>query len=85
MVKSDGSTYTFEYNEDGLRTKLTTPTTTAEYIWHGDRIVHMTRGSYEFHFYYDAQGRPSEIIYKGNPYSYQYNLQGAEMSARSAG
>ena len=56
MVKSDGSTYTFEYNEDGLRTKITTPTVTAEYTWHGDKIVHMTRGSYTMHFYYDAQG-----------------------------
>ena len=52
--------YPLEPEEDGLRTKLTTPTVTAEYIWNGDKIVHLTRGTYSMHFYYDAQGRPSE-------------------------
>ena len=36
----------------------------------------MTQGGHELHFYYDAQGKPSVVIYDGTAYGYLYNLQG---------
>ena len=74
------TTIVYEYNEDGLRTKKTVTVgedeTVTEYILHGKNIVHMTQGTHELHFYYDAQGRPSIVIYDGTAYGYLYNLQG---------
>ena len=71
------TTIVYEYNEDGLRTKKTaTSTGVTEYILHGKNIVHMTQGEHELHFYYDAQDKPSIVIYDGTAYGYLYNLQG---------
>ncbi len=78
----DGVTTTivFEYNEDGLRTKKTVTvgntTTVTEYVLHGKNVVHLTRGTDELHFYYDAQDRPAVVIFNGVAYGYLYNLQG---------
>ena len=67
----------FEYNEDGLRVKKTaTSTGTTEYTLHGKNIVHMAQGSNTLHFYYDAQDKPSIVIFNGTSYGYLYNLQG---------
>ncbi len=70
----------FEYNEDGLRTKKTVTvgntTTVTEYVLHGKNVVHLTRGTDVLHFYYDAQGKPSIIVFNGTAYGYLYNLQG---------
>ena len=71
---------TFEYNEDGLRTKKTvvglSGTVVTEYTLHGKNITHMTRGDDELHFYYDAQNKPAVVVYNGTAYGYLYNLQG---------
>ena len=70
-------TVTFEYNEDGLRTKKTS-TSFGEtvYTLHGKNVVHMTQGGHDLHFYYDAQGKPGIVLFDGTPYAYVYNLQG---------
>ncbi len=51
MTKADGTTVTFEYNEDGLRTKKTS-TSLGETIYtlHGKNVVHMTQGGHDLHF-----------------------------------
>ena len=46
------------------------------YIPHSKNIVHMTQGSNELHFFYDAQNKPAVVVYNGTPYSYVKNLQG---------
>ena len=75
-----GETISFEYNEDGLRTKKTVTvgneTTVTEYLLHGKNVMHLTRGTDELHFYYDAQDKPAEVIFNGVAYGYLYNLQG---------
>ena len=77
QMSKAGETVSFEYNEDGLRTKKTATSTGAtEYILHGKNIVHLTNGTNNLHFYYDAQGRPTIVIYNGTAYGYLYNLQG---------
>ena len=73
-------TVSFEYNEDGLRTKKTVTngegTVTTEYVLHGKNIVHMKNGTNEMHFFYDAQGRPAIVVFNGSSYRYMYTLQG---------
>ena len=46
------------------------------YTLHGKNIVHMTHGSNDLHFFYDAQNRPAIVAYNGAKYAYIYNLQG---------
>ena len=77
---------TFEYNENGLRTKKTRmyyDNTTGDigykatnYTLHGKNIVHLSDGSNNLHFFYDAQNKPAVVIFNGTAYAYLYNLQG---------
>ena len=47
-----------------------------KYTLHGKNVVHMTQGSNELHFFYDAQNKPTVVVYNGTAYSYVKNLQG---------
>ena len=78
MARSlDSYSLTFEYNEDGLRTKKTSSTGyVSEYTWHGTKLTHMKRNTTTMHFFYDAQGRPATLRYGSSTYGYLYNLQG---------
>jgi len=77
---------TFTYNEQGLRTKKSRMfvdettgdicRTETKYTLHGKNVVHMTQGSNELHFFYDASNKPAVVVYNGTPYSYVKNLQG---------
>lgn len=77
---------TFEYNEEGLRTKKTRMYyddatgdigyKATNYTLHGKNIVHMSDGSNDLHFFYDAQNKPAVVIFNGTAYAYLYNLQG---------
>ena len=64
------------YNENGLRVQKTVNGVVTKYTLHGKNIVHMTQGSNELHFFYDAQNKPAVVVYNGTPYSYVKNLQG---------
>ena len=66
----------FVYNEDGLRVQKTVNGEVTKYTLHGKNIVHMTQGSNELHFFYDAQNKPAVVIFNGTAYAYLYNLQG---------
>ncbi len=77
QVTQASETVRFEYNEDGLRVrKIATSTGTTNYIYHGNKLVHLTNGSDSMHFFYDAQGRVAVVDYNGTPYIYLHNLQG---------
>ena len=77
---------TYDYSEDGLRTKKTRmyyDNATGDigykatsYTLHGKNIVHMTENGNELHFFYDAQNKPAVVIFNGTAYAYLYNLQG---------
>ena len=73
-------TVEFKYDHNGLRTqkKVTSGSevTTTEYTLHGKLVTHLTRGSDEMHFFYDAQSRPAMVKFNGALYSYIHNLQG---------
>ena len=76
-MQKSGETVEFIYNENGLRMQKTaTSTGVTKYTLHGKNIVHMTQGSNELHFFYDAQNKPAVVVYNGTPYTYVNNLQG---------
>ena len=80
QMESSGKTINFAYNQDGLRVRKTVSennnTIVTNYILHGKNIVHMTRGTDQFHFFYDAQNRPAIVEYNSTKYGYIHNLQG---------
>ena len=77
---------TFEYNENGLRTKKTRMYfddatgdigyKATNYTLHGNNLMHLSDGSNNLHFFYDAQNKPAVVIFNGTAYAYLYNLQG---------
>ena len=73
---------TYDYDHNGMRVRKTVANTsgyvytTYNYTWHGDQLAHMTKGTDELHFFYDAQGRPAKVDYNGVIYTYVHNLQG---------
>ena len=72
-----GETATFTYNADGLRIKkVCTTTGTTNYTLHGKNVVHMSNGSNNLHFFYDALNRPAVVVFNGTAYGYVHNLQG---------
>ena len=76
-MQKSGETVEFVYNENGLRVQKTATTTgVTKYTLHGKNVVHMTQGSNELHFFYDARNKPAVVVYNNVPYSYVKNLQG---------
>ena len=66
----------FVYNENGLRIQKTVNGVVTKYKLHGKNVVHMTSGTDELHFFYDAQNRPAVVVYTGVPYAYVKSLLG---------
>ena len=75
-MQKSGVTAEFVYNADGLRVQKTVNGVATKYTLHGKNIVHMTSGTDEMHFFYDAQNRPAVVVYNGVPYAYVKSLQG---------
>ncbi len=80
QMSKSGMNVEFKYDHNGLRTqkKVTSggEVTVTDYTLHGKLITHLTRGSDEMHFFYDAQSRPAMVEFNGALYSYVHNLQG---------
>jgi len=75
-MQKSGVTAEFVYNADGLRVQKTVNGVATKYTLHGKNIVHMTSGTDEMHFFYDAQNRPAVVVYNGTAYAYVKSLQG---------
>ena len=75
-MQKAGVTVEFVYNADGLRVQKTVNGVATKYTLHGKNVVHMTSGTDELHFFYDAQNRPTVVVYNGVPYAYVKSLQG---------
>ena len=75
-MQKSGVTAEFVYNADGLRVQKTVNGVATKYTLHGKNVVHMTSGTDELHFFYDAQNRPAVVVYNGVPYAYVKSLQG---------
>ena len=70
----------FAYDHNGLRTQKKVTDhgveTVTNYTLHGKLITHMSQGSNNLHFYYDANSRPAMVNFNGSMYTYVHNLQG---------
>ena len=75
-MQKAGVTAEFVYNADGLRVQKTVNGVVTDYVLHGKNVVHMTSGTDELHFFYDAQNRPAVVVYNGTAYAYVKSLQG---------
>ena len=75
-MQKAGVTAEFVYNADGLRVQKTVNGVVTKYTLHGKNVVHMTSGTDELHFFYDAQNRPAVVVYNGTAYAYVKSLQG---------
>ena len=75
-MQKSGVTAEFVYNADGLRVQKTVNGVVTKYTLHGKNVVHMTSGTDELHFFYDAQNRPAMVVYNGTAYAYVKSLQG---------
>ena len=75
-MQKSGVTAEFVYNADGLRVQKTVNGVVTDYVLHGKNVVHMTSGTDELHFFYDAQNRPAVVVYNGTAYAYVKSLQG---------
>lgn len=75
MTKS-GTTIQFKYDHNGLRVGKVVNGAETKYMLHGKLVTHLTVGSDNLHFFYDAQSRPAKVSYNGTVYTYIHNLQG---------
>ncbi len=75
MVKT-GTNAQFTYDHNGMRIRKIVNGVTTNYTLNGKNVVHMTQGSHDLHFFYDAQGKPAMVRFNGTDYFYVYNLQG---------
>ena len=75
MTKS-GTTIQFKYDHNGLRVGKVVNGTETKYMLHGKLVTHLTVGSDNLHFFYDAQSRPAKVSYNSVIYTYIHNLQG---------
>ena len=78
------TTATFAYNADGLRIQKTVNGVVTDYTLHGKNVVHMTQGTNNLHFWYDAQNHPAIVDFNGIKCAYILNLQGDIVGLKNA-
>ena len=74
---TDGdNTYSYKYNEDGIRTSKTVSGVTTYYNTNNGVILSQTDGTNNWYFQYDTNGTPLGFIYNGTQYFYMINQMG---------
>ena len=76
MTFADGSTTSYKYNADGIRTQKTVNGVTTDYFLEGSTIVAQKTGNDVIWYYFDGDGTRDAIEYGGKVYYYMYNPQG---------
>ncbi len=74
-LTKDGTTYSYKYNFDGLRTYKSDGTNTYNYIWQDGKLISQTGAGNTLKFIYEGD-KPTAINYNGTEYYYVTNLQG---------
>ena len=78
-ASKSGTSLSFAYDANGLRTSKTVNGTTYRYYYAGGKLMRMTWGTNTIDFFYDASGLPYAMKYNGTVYYYVTNLQGDVM------
>ena len=76
-----GTSVTYAYNEDGLRTQKTHNGTITDYYYNGSVLIGMQSGNITQRFSYDAQGKVVSVDYSengGSSYTTYYYLRNAQ-------
>ncbi len=81
-MAKDGTTWSFTYDANGMRTQRTNGTTTYKYIYIGGQLTQLTVGGNKLLLAYDANGTPLAVTYNGTAYYYVTNLQGDKTGFR---
>ena len=73
----NGTSLSFTYDSEGVRTSKTVGSTTTKYLLNGTQILAQTTNGKTLCFFYDQQGdRVGMADGKNNFYYYIYNVQG---------
>ena len=83
-LTENGTTWTYTYGADGLRTSRTNGAETYTYIYNGSQLVQMTVNGNTLRFAYDATGTPLSVNYNGTTYYYVTNIQGDVVAIANA-
>lgn len=83
-VTNGGKTYTYTYNDEGLRTSKTVDGVTTRYYYEGSLLVAEASETETFVYLYDSTGAPIGFQYRASTYAedvwdnyyYEKNLQG---------
>lgn len=82
-ITKDGTTYSYRYNEDGMRISKTVSDGVIYYQVEGDLLVSEWKikngeeePEYQLEFVYDSAGSPIALLLDGTEYYYKKNLQG---------
>ena len=75
-----GSSISYTYDVDGIRTSKTVNGTKHTYYYAGGKLLRETFGSNTLDFFYDVSGNPYALKHNGTTYYYITNLQGDVMS-----
>ena len=78
-MAKNGTTWSFTYDANGLRTKRTNGTTTYQYVYNGSKLTQMSVNGTTVYFAYHANGHPDVMIQGQNVYHYITNLRGDVM------
>ena len=75
-ITNNGTTSSYLYNADGIRTRKTVGSTVTEYFTNGSTILAEKTGSNVLWYIYDSDGEILGFTYNGTPYYYIKNIQG---------
>ncbi len=76
-AEKGGTTLSYTYDSEGIRTSKTVGSTTTKYLLNGTQILAQKTGSTTLSFFYDQQGNRVGMADSSNHfYYYIYNLQG---------
>ena len=76
-AEKDGTTLSYTYDSEGIRTSKTVGSTTTKYLLNGTQILAQTTNGTTLSFFYDQQGNRVGMADSSNHfYYYIYNLQG---------
>ena len=74
-MSKNGTTWTYTYDANGMRTKSTNGSATYSYVYNGSQLTQLTVNAAQMRFIYGGSS-PVAMEYAGETYFYVFNLQG---------
>ncbi len=75
-MSKTGTTISYKYNKDGIRTSKTVNGVTTTYTLVGDKVTHETNGTNGVYYRYDSGDKLNSMSLNGTAYYYFRNAQG---------